>query len=155
MNFLAQTDEAIRLVDSASKQSDRWLFLAALVMLGLVLGLVVKWLVAHIERKDAAITEKDKWFEQKLDKKEEAAKVEREAAHTQFLATLAAKDVAFAQIAKELSALTEATEKNTKILVDHDNRMTTAHSVEMGVMIEAAIQKHEREMQKKVAASVV
>lgn len=61
--MLAQIGPALEFVDKASQQSDRWLFLASLVILLFFVGLVIKWLVEHINGKDIALVEKEKKFD--------------------------------------------------------------------------------------------
>lgn len=131
MLFVAQIDDAVRVVDSAAKHDDRWLFIAALVILLIFVGAVIRWLVTHIEKKDEALERKDILHDEKLAARELEAKAERDA----FLATIDA-------IRKQMEAL-------TAVVTDHDKRMTKAHDVEMGVMIETAIRRREAERAKE------
>ncbi len=61
--MLAQTETIVKsaseFVDKAAAQNDRWLFLAALVILLFFVGVVIRWLVAHITEKDISIVEKE------------------------------------------------------------------------------------------------
>lgn len=50
--MIAQIDSTIKLVDRASEASDRWLFLAALAFIMVGGTLIIRWLVASLERKD-------------------------------------------------------------------------------------------------------
>ena len=52
--MLAQIDTVLSAVDKASASSDRWLFLLALALIILGGVAVIRYLVASLERKDAA-----------------------------------------------------------------------------------------------------
>ncbi len=43
-------NEIKQITDYAANQSDRWLFIAALVVLLLVVALIWKWMVGHVEK---------------------------------------------------------------------------------------------------------
>jgi hypothetical protein len=47
-------NEVVQVIDKAAAQSDRYLFIASLVLLLGLCGLVIRWLVNSLERKDAA-----------------------------------------------------------------------------------------------------
>lgn len=136
--FLAQVDEVIRQVDVASTKGDRWLFIAALVILLLFVGCVIRWLVTYIQQKDARIESKEKENEIKQAGFWEEAKRERKEDQAEFLKSL-----------HELAAQTEAIKALTKVVVDHDTDMRAAHSVELGTMIEAALNRREDKLHKR------
>jgi len=52
MVTLAQLDATLKVVDKASEATDRWLFLAALAIIIVGGTLIIRWLVASLERKD-------------------------------------------------------------------------------------------------------
>ncbi len=52
--MIAQIETAIHAIDKASGATDRWLFLAALGIIIIGGTAVIRWLVASLDRKDAA-----------------------------------------------------------------------------------------------------
>lgn len=50
--MIAQIDTTLKLVDKAAEASDRWLFLAALAIIIVGGTMIIRWLVASLERKD-------------------------------------------------------------------------------------------------------
>ncbi len=81
MTMIAQAETIVKsaseIVDKAAAQNDRWLFLAALVLLLIFVAVVIKWLVDHISQKDKAIVEKESRHD-----------AERKEARTEFLKAL-------------------------------------------------------------------
>ena len=55
--ILAQAEEIIKLADHASQQNSMWLFLAALLVLGLFIIIVWRWMVADREKLGARLTD--------------------------------------------------------------------------------------------------
>jgi ascorbate-specific PTS system EIIC-type component UlaA len=59
--FLAQVDEAMKVVDKAAAQNDRWLFLAAIIFIIVAFLIVIRYLVKDRDKeRDARITENGK-----------------------------------------------------------------------------------------------
>lgn len=52
--MLAQVETAVDIVNKASSATDRWLFLAALAIIIIGGSMVIRWLVASLDKKDAS-----------------------------------------------------------------------------------------------------
>ncbi len=55
--ILAQAEELMKLADHASQQNAMWLFVAALLVLGLFIIVVWRWMVSDREKLAARLTE--------------------------------------------------------------------------------------------------
>lgn len=103
--FAETTRAATELVDKASVASDRWLFLAALLVIIGGGALIIRWLVVSLETKDAAhVTERNEWRSQQLEAKAgflEALKQQR----VDFREELALERTATARMAETVQKL--------------------------------------------------
>jgi hypothetical protein len=142
-NILAQTMETVGgvvdVVDKAASANDRWLFIAALVLLLGFAAVVIKWLVTSLETKDVAhaaerkeLSEKvlaanDK-FNSELKAERTAARAERAADQASFLASLERHDSA-------LNALTLEQKAGTAMLTEHVREVRDRYKVDMQKVI--------------------
>ena len=122
--FLSQIETAAQIVDKAATASDRWLFLAALAIIIIGGSMVIRWLVASLEKKDkvhndemlgmrtAHITERAEW------------RTVMENSKAQFLDAIATQRKDFRE---ELSAERHACA--TERTLDREARHATANSL--------------------------
>lgn len=126
--ILAQTAETAKAiidgVDKASMAGDRWLFIAALVILLGFAGIVIKWLVGTIEAKDKAHSDERKLMDSEM----KAERLESRAQRKEDQAIYVAE---FKSITIELHALADAQEKNTEVLIAHDKEMRDSHKLQL------------------------
>jgi cobalamin biosynthesis protein CbiD len=126
--MLAQTAETIKGViegvDKASMAGDRWLFIAALVLLLGFAGLVIKWLVGTIEVKDKAHSEERKIMDAEIKQERTESRAQRKEDQAIFIAE-------FRTISNDLKMLTKAQEKNTEVLIEHDKEMRDSHKMQL------------------------
>lgn len=134
--ILAQTaetvGEVVKVIDRASTAGDRWLFIAALVILLIFVGLVIKWLVNHIETKDARIEAKEKEHDQRLKDREAATKAERDGERTAFLTVIEG-------LKAEVASQTEQIRKLTDVVTVHDRDMRDVHRIETATLVHAEL----------------
>ncbi len=129
-----QVDNAVKIIDRASSAGDRWMFVAVLLILLAFAGMVIKWLVAHINAKDQRIEEKDKLHDLKLEERERQARQERQEDQAEFLEVING-------LKAEIKAQTEQVKQNTEILTKHDREMREAHSIETAVLVRAELMR--------------
>ncbi len=102
-------DSAAKLVDRAAMQNDRWLFLAALVILLAFVAFVIRWLVSHIQEKDRTIAEKERLTE-----------LSRSEARVEFLNALAAQRADFrAELQAERAAVVSSLTRLAEVTMEH------------------------------------
>ena len=136
--MIAQITELVPMVDRAAEASNRWLFLASIVVLMVGGAIVIRWLVSAIAKKDLdAATERNELHgEIKAERAE--CRAQRKEDQTQFLVALASKDAT-------LSAHTKAIEALADVVTKHDIDMRAAHEVELRAMIRSEIKNLPKE----------
>ncbi len=131
---LAQITELVPMIDRASEASNRWLFLAAIVVMMIGGSLVIRWLVNALQKKDTdAASEREKLHGEIKSERAEC-RAQRKEDQTEFLVALAGKDAT-------LQAHTKAIEALTGVVTKHDTDMRAAHEIELRSMIRSEIEK--------------
>ncbi len=130
--ILAQLTEIVPMIDRASEASNRWLFLAAIVVLMLGGALVIRWLVNALEKKDVNAALEREVLHGEIKNERLESRAARKEDQTQYLSSLAAKDAALTQHTKAIEAL-------TAVVTKHDIDMRAAHEIELRQFIRSEI----------------
>jgi ABC-type nickel/cobalt efflux system permease component RcnA len=112
-------DNVIDAADFASKQSDRWLFIAAILII-----LSGCWFLIR-------------YFMREFEKERQLAREARREDQREFLLALANRDTAMAALAKEVREVSE-------LLRQHHEAMVMQHTVDINRIIELAIDNYRR-----------
>ncbi len=131
---LAQITELVPMIDRASEASNRWLFLASLVVIMIGGAAVIRWLVKALDKKDITAAAERSDLHLAITSERNECRLARKEDQTQFLVALAAKDAT-------MTAHTKAIEALTGVVTKHDTDMRAAHEIELRSMIRSEIDK--------------
>lgn len=122
------------MIDRAAEASNRWLFLASLVVIMVGGATVIRWLVKALNDKDVkAALERDALHAEIRNERAEC-RAQRKEDQTQFLLTLTEKSAVLREHTKSIEAL-------TAVITKHDTEMRAAHEVELRTLIASEIAK--------------
>ena len=122
--LFGQMSETVELVDKAAQAGDRWLFIAALVLLLSFAGIVIKWLVKSLEAKDALHSNERKALsdsvadiirksDAELEKAREQARIDRKEDRQEYLNSIHILNAEIRELAANIAAITQ-------VLTSHD-----------------------------------